>query len=86
MSSFDSLNKQKAEHLKKYPSHTMLMNDHNGNYILICEDCVATWQNFDEEKTVPEEIPRPPNRSKIPPCNGPGGNPPPAKQAKTRPI
>lgn len=49
MTSLDSLNKQKAEHLKKYPSHAMLIKDYDGTHVLMCADCSGTWQSFDGE-------------------------------------
>ena len=53
MDSLDALNKQKAEHLKKYPDHTMEIKLYKGIYILVCEDCAATWQDFQETKEKP---------------------------------
>lgn len=54
MTSLDSLNKQKMEHLKRYPSHALLIKVYNETYVLICEDCVGTWQSFDKENICSE--------------------------------
>ena len=50
--SLESLNKQKEEHLDRYPNHALQIKNYNGTYVLICEDCGGTWQSFDIEKIV----------------------------------
>jgi len=50
MTSLDSLNKQKAEHLKRYPSHSPVIKNYNGTYVLICIECGGTWQSFNKSE------------------------------------
>lgn len=65
MTSLDSLNKQKAEHLKKYPSHAMLIKDYDGTNILMCAHCGGTWQSFDKMDSRTGDAPKQGVRRKV---------------------